>query len=249
MRILLVSDLHYVLRQFDWVVEQLAQHDMVVLAGDQLDIASAVPLDAQIAVLQALIARVDHPERLVVSSGNHDLTGPDDHGEQAALWFDPLRAAGVTVDGDSRIIGDALVTACPWWDGAVGKARLAEQFARDSDRSTRPWVWVYHWPPDQSPTCWTGKRHYGDPDLRAWITEYQPDLVLTGHVHNPPFRPDGAWADRIGNTWIFNAGNQLGPEPAHVTIDLDANEAVWRSLLGQEVQPLDGEPITERPSF
>lgn len=249
MRILLVSDLHYVLPQFDWVVEQLREHDMVVLAGDQLNIASPVPLDAQIAVLQALVARVEQPERLVVSSGNHDLTGPDDHGEQAALWFDPLRASGVAVDGDSRIIGDTLVTVCPWWDGAIGKARVAAQLAEDAARGVRPWVWVYHWPPDQSPTCWTGKRHYGDPDLRDWISAYQPDVVLTGHVHNPPFRPDGAWADRIGTTWIFNAGNQIGPEPAHVMIDLERGEAIWRSLLGQEIQPLDDAPITDRPSF
>ena len=50
-RILLVSDLHYTLRQFDWVVERAPAFDLVVLAGDQLDISSTVALDAQIVVV------------------------------------------------------------------------------------------------------------------------------------------------------------------------------------------------------
>ena len=61
-----------------------------------------------------------------------------------------------------------------------------------------------------------------------------PDLVLTGHVHEPPFKPAGAWADRIGDTWVFNAGRQIGPVPAHIEIDLEAGTAVWRSLMGEE---------------
>ena len=35
-----------------------------------------------------------------------------------------------------------------------------------------------------------------------------------------PFKPAGAWADRIGDTWIFNPGRQIGLVPAHVEIDL-----------------------------
>ena len=50
-RILLVSDLHYTLRQFDWVVDASPSFDLVVLAGDHLDISSTVALDAQIAVV------------------------------------------------------------------------------------------------------------------------------------------------------------------------------------------------------
>ena len=40
-RILLVSDLHYTLPQLDWVVRSAPSFDLVVLAGDQLDIARA----------------------------------------------------------------------------------------------------------------------------------------------------------------------------------------------------------------
>jgi Icc-related predicted phosphoesterase len=248
-RILLVSDLHYALPQFDWVVQQVPHQDLVVIAGDHLDIASVVPLDGQIAVLQALFARIDEPHKLVMSSGNHDLTAPDQDGEQSAPWLSGLADLGIGVDGDTLTLGDTVLTVCPWWDGPVGRERVAAQLTQDAALGGRPWIWTYHWPPAGSPTCWTGKSHYGDADLLAWIAAHGPDLVLTGHVHNPPFRPDGAWADRIGSTWVFNPGRQTGPVPAHIEIDLVARTASWHSLAGHEVQSLDEPPATERSSF
>ena len=56
--------------------------------------------------------------------------------------------------------------------------------------------------------------------MRGWIEEFQPDVVLTGHVHESPFKSDGSWMDRIGNTWVFNAGHQIGKVPAFIELDL-----------------------------
>jgi Icc-related predicted phosphoesterase len=233
-RILLVSDLHYTLPQLDWVVRSAPAFDLVVLAGDQLDIASSVSLDAQSVVILRYLALLQAAGRVVIASGNHDLTGPDTRGEQAALWLAEARAAGVPSDGDSLRIGDTLVTVCPWWDGPLGKAALEEQLAADARRRPGRWIWVYHWPPLDSPTSWTGKRHYGDGDLNGFIARHRPDVVLTGHVHQSPFKPAGSWADRIGTTWVFNAGRQIGPVPCHVAIDLGEGTASWSSLLGSE---------------
>jgi Icc-related predicted phosphoesterase len=234
LRILLVSDLHYRLPQFDWVVGAAPSFDLVVLAGDHLDISSAVSLDAQSVVILKYLSLLHAAGGVAVSSGNHDLTGPDGQGEQAALWLAEARAAGVPTDGDSLLLGDTLVTICPWWDGPLGRDAVGAQLAADAKRRPARWVWVYHWPPLGSPTCWTGKRHYGDADLVRWIDEHRPDLVLSGHVHQPPFKPDGAWADRIGDTWVFNAGHQIGPVPAHIEIDLAAGSAAWSSMMGSE---------------
>lgn len=234
MRILLVSDLHYTLRQFDWVVGSAPSFDLVVLAGDHLDISSSVALDAQIVVVLRYLEMIRAASEVAVSSGNHDLSGEDSHGERSALWFDEIRALGVPTDGESLFFGDALVTVCPWWDGPVGRDAVAAQLAHDAARRPAKWVWVYHWPPTGSPTSWTGRRHYGDDELGAWIREHRPDVVLTGHVHDPPFRPDGGWADRIDDTWVFNAGRQIGPVPAHIELDLDGMEATWVSFLGVE---------------
>jgi Icc-related predicted phosphoesterase len=233
-RILLVSDLHYTLPQLDWVVRAAPAFDLVVLAGDHLDISSTVSLDAQSVVILRYLSLLQSSTQVAVSSGNHDLTGPDAQGEQAALWLTEARRAGVPSDGDSLLIGDTLVTICPWWDGPAGRAAMQAQLASDAARRPARWVWVYHWPPLGSPTCWTGRRHYGDAELGAWIAEHRPDMVLTGHVHEPPFKPAGSWADRIGPTWVFNPGRQIGPVPTHIEIDLGVGSASWRSLLGEE---------------
>ena len=47
MRILHVSDLHYRLRQFDWLMAAAPAVDAVVIAGDLLDVRSPVALDVQ----------------------------------------------------------------------------------------------------------------------------------------------------------------------------------------------------------
>ena len=225
MRLLLVSDLHYSLPQLDWLVQVAPSFDLVVLAGDQLDIGSAVPLDVQSVVILRYLSLLQAAGRVAVCSGNHDLTGPDVQGEQSALWLAEARADGVPSDGDSFVVGDTLVTVCPWWDGPLGRQALDARLAADAVRRPARWIWVYHWPPLGSPTCWTGRRDYGDADLAAWIGRHQPDIVLTGHEHESPFKPAGAWADRIGNTWVFNAGRQMGPVPAHIAIDLQAGSA------------------------
>lgn len=97
-------------------------------------------------------------------------------------------------------------------------------------------------PPQGSPTSWDGKRSFGDSALRGWIKTYQPDVVLSGHVHQSPFTSKGSWADRIGRTWIFNAGHQIGPLPSHVVVDLAAPDAYWISLAVAEVAPLNQSP-------
>ena len=249
MRILLVSDLHYTLPQLDWVVRAAPRFDLVVLAGDQLDISSTVSLDVQSLVILKYLSLLKAAGRVAISSGNHDLTGPDRHGEQAAMWLAEARAAGVPTDGDSLWIGDTLVTICPWWDGPRGREALEAQLAADARRRIGRWVWIYHWPPLGSPTCWTGRRDYGDADLARWIGQHRPDIVLSGHVHESPFKPTGSWADRIGPTWVFNAGHQIGPVPTHIEVDLAAGSASWRSMIGVEELRLTDAKAPSRTVF
>jgi Icc-related predicted phosphoesterase len=238
----LAADLHYTLRQLDWVAAAAPSFDLVVVAGDLVDISSSLPVEAQVIALKAFLERLADQVPLVVSSGNHDLDGRDGAGEKAALWLRSLDHPRLVTDGGSLAAGDTLVTVCPWWDGPVGRDAVAEQLAADAARRPGTWIWVYHWPPDGTRLCWTGRRHYGDADLGSWIAEHRPDLVLTGHVHEPPFKREGSWADLVGGTWVFNPGRQIGPEPCHVVIDLEARTASWRSLAGDEAVDLEGPP-------
>jgi Icc-related predicted phosphoesterase len=239
MQILLVSDLHYTLRQFDWVVSVAGDYDLVVVAGDLLDIGSIVEPDAQIAVVLEYLARIAAKTTTAVCSGNHDLNATNQVGERAAGWLEAAQASGVWVDGMQLNTDDVAVTVCPWWDGPRTRDLIDAQLSAAADLvGAREWVWVYHGPPDGSPTSWTGKRHYGDEALVDWIAQYQPAYVLCGHVHQSPFVADGNWIDRVGSTLVFNAGRQIGPVPTHITLETGAGRAEWFSLAGDEERSL-----------
>jgi Icc-related predicted phosphoesterase len=238
-RILLVSDLHYALKQFDWAAEVAANFDLVVAAGDHIDIAGHLDGRVQVVVILKYLRRMAARTRVIASSGNHDLDRRDADGEKIAAWMSQVRALGIPTDGDSVVCGDTLITVCPWWDGPNAKEKVARLLEADAEKPKRAWHWVYHAPPEGSPTSWNGKRHYGDADLARWIAHYTPDIVYAGHIHEAPFKTGGSWADRIGDTWVFNSGRQIGPVPAHIVLDTEARTAAWFSLAGAEIVDLD----------
>ena len=237
-RVLLVSDLHYDLAKFDWLIQRcqaitdgVDAIDALVIAGDLLDIGSVVPLDTQIAVAVAYLERLATLGPTVVCSGNHDLDHRTASGEKATGWLADVRSHGVCVDGDSLDIGEWRMTACAWWEGPNTLAELERRFdAAAVDRPPR-WLWAFHGPPE-GPLSWTGSRHYGDPELPRLLDQYGPDVVLCGHIHQAPFTDAGAWAEHRAGTWLFNGGLQRGDRPTFVELELDEGRAVWWSAFG-----------------
>ena len=255
MKCLLVSDLHYALQQYDWTLEMADGFDVVIIAGDHLDIAGHVDCRTQSVVMLKYFARLNARSRLIVSSGNHDLDARDEGGEKVVRWIHQARRAGTPTDGDAVMLDGTLISICPWWDGLVARAQIDAQLRRDAEREKTRWIWVYHAPPESSPTSWVGNHHEGDADLVQWIEALSPDLVLTGHIHEAPFRKEGSWVDRIGRTWVFNAGRQIGPVPAHIIFDTERQKAAWFSLAGAESIDLSGPlhrplpELTARPDW
>ncbi len=237
MRVLLVSDLHYDLRKLDWLIARAgdpdARIDVAVVAGDLLDIASSVPLDTQITVVLSYLERLASTLPTVVCSGNHDLDTRGPSGEKITRWLADARAHGVVVDGDSFDRGPWRLTACEWWEGPETLAALEARL--DAVAVDRPahWAWAFHGPPEGL-LSWTGKRHFGDPELPRLLETYAPDVVLCGHIHEAPFTPEGAWVEQRGGTWLFNAGYQRGAEPTSIELDLDARTARWSSMTGRQ---------------
>jgi hypothetical protein len=88
-----------------------------------------------------------------------------------------------------------------------------------------------------------------------WIERHQPSMVISGHVHQSPFIPQGSWFDRLGATWIFNAGLQPGRPPVYIVLDIDDGMAFWLSAGdGQYIDlgaPLrrPAAPITDAPGW
>src|ERR1700709_2455179 len=94
MQILLVSDLHYTLKQLDWVASVAGEYDLVVAAGGLLDISSIVEPDAQIAVVLEYLSRMAAKTTVIACSGNHDLNANNEFGERAAKWLPAAPPAG-----------------------------------------------------------------------------------------------------------------------------------------------------------
>jgi Icc-related predicted phosphoesterase len=234
MKLLVTSDLHYRLKQFDWLVNHSHAYDAVAIVGDVLDISSMLDLDVQIDVIKKYLERISGGPTLLICSGNHDGNRKNTADEFIAPWLQDVRKRQLYVDGDNVLFGSTLITIFPWWDGPVTQGEVARQFEQASQQTFDRWLWLYHAPPDRSPTSWTGKRFFGDAVLNDWIKQYKPDIVLTGHIHQSPFKPDGSWVDRIDSTWVFNAGSYAGDIPPHIVLDLDAMQADWFSLAGNE---------------
>jgi Icc-related predicted phosphoesterase len=245
MRYLAVADLHYSLKQYDWVLDVAPHFDMVVIAGDHLDTNSLVDCGAQIVVVQKYLERLRERTMVITCSGNHDLDEKNATGEKVTRWLAGARNERVRIDGESLVFDGSLITICPWWDGPVVREQIGRQLADDAKRRDGRWIWIHHAPPDKSPIAWGGNRYFGDVELKQWITEFNPDMVISGHVHQAPFVQAGSWVDRIGDTWVFNAGRQYGEPPTHIVIDTDEAMALWFSAAGNQFVHVDR--ALERP--
>jgi Icc-related predicted phosphoesterase len=238
-RLLAVSDLHYKLPHYDWLLRAAADVDVVVLAGDLADVVSPVPIEVQSVVLGNYLTDLSAQATVLAASGNHDLDGPGEHGEQVAGWLRKAGSERIHVDGTSVDIDGVRFTICPWWDGPLTKVEVGEQLAQAAVDRPQRWVWLYHAPPAGTPLCSDGHREFPDHDLAAWIEQYAPDVVLCGHIHQAPWANGGSWQAKLGDTWVFNPGKQVGPVPPHITLDLDEMTADWFGVFENQTLALD----------
>ena len=234
MKLLSVGDLHYNMPQFDWLMNSAGKYDLVIIAGDLLNIAGHVDLDTQILVINKYLARLRERTTLFVCSGNHDGDRKGESGEYFADWLDTSALGGIEGDGSSVQVGDWLFSLCPWWDGPVGLQAVTSFLEAEAAKAVKNWFIVHHAPPSESRIAWSGKRDFGDEHLRSFILKHSPRIVLSGHVHQAPFRDEGGWYDRIGDTWVFNAGYQMAQLPPYLEFNLGDSEVSWCSLEGIE---------------
>ncbi|MGJ4944427.1 metallophosphoesterase family protein [Bradyrhizobium sp. HKCCYLS1011] len=246
MRYLVVADLHYTLPQFDWLVAAAVHFDLVIFAGDALDLGSIVDYRAQIVVVRKYLSIIAARTRVALCSGNHDLDNRSPEGEKIASWIREVRELGIACDGDTLRLGDLTLTICPWWDGPLVKASIERQLSDATAERATNWVWVHHAPPTNSPVSWGGKRFFGDSELLNWITRYQPSMVISGHVHQSPFIEEGSWFDRLGSTWVFNTGRQPGRPPTYIVVEPSARRAYW--LAAGQAEWIDLNAPLQRPA-
>lgn len=233
MRVLFVSDLHYALKQYDWLMAQASHFEVVAIGGDLLDLGAALSYDVQIAVVEEYLWKLSAKCRVLVCSGNHDGDRCDASEESVAGWLHDAKCGGLSVDFDHVHLGDTLVTICPWSSGPTGRLNVKALIEEGAEMEKSRWIWIHHAPPDKTRVSWNGRRHMGDDHLNDLIRAHRPQVVLSGHIHNAPFYPDGSWADQMGATWLMNPGRQMGPAPSFIVLDLDDMSASWASFDDQ----------------
>jgi predicted phosphodiesterase len=251
MRILCLADLHYRRPWFEWAVEQSHRHDLTCIAGDLLydpqtfGRSPALPdwsggatpglrvQSDQVRELLGQAAAEGRLGRLALCSGNHD---------PVFLWQDKVGLAGLPagrclLDGARAEIGGWAVSALPYdlrGDGFRRRWREDHAWA-----AGRPWLVLCHVGPEGSRV--TGGAREEQP-VRELLGLHPPAVLLCGHIHRAPFRPDGAWAEKIGATWCLNPGAQECNEesyayPPHVVIDTAAGTLVWSHAESAPAQP------------
>ena len=152
MRLLFVADLHYSLKQFDWLLANAGQYDLAVIGGDLLDLASPLDADVQIAIVEKYFGLLRQKTSLAVSSGNHDGDRRNDADESVAAWLRAARIDRLHVDGDSFELGDTRITICPWWDGDLSRGELQALLEREAAQVRGRWLWIHHAPPEGART-------------------------------------------------------------------------------------------------
>ena len=67
-KMLFAADLHYTLKQLDWLVANAERYDLVIIGGDLLDLGSALDFDVQIVVVEKYLRRIRRYAPLLVKA-------------------------------------------------------------------------------------------------------------------------------------------------------------------------------------
>lgn len=232
MRICVTADLHDHQPWFEWLLDAANRFDLVVVAGDLLDGGSRASIPRQRARVKRWMARFSRTGvPLVLCSGNHDNQDPlmEPHGSAWMAAAVPPGAA-IVCDGQSRLlragtqpfVATATAFNCnstePWTAGSA----LA-------DSAGAIWIVAAHEPPMNTRVGGPGG------DWWTWMAadQFQPDLLLGGHLHEQPFTAGGSPIDRIGRTLCVNAGRlECGHVPCHVAMERTGAGWRWEHVRG-----------------
>ena len=227
MRALLVSDLHYDLRKLDWILAEADGVDLLAVAGDVLDIASGVPLDAQIVGRPRVpgpLRRADHhgrvlrqPRPRLAHRGRREDDALDHRGA-------PRRRARRRRQRGGRRLARHRVRVV----GGSGDARVPAGLARRG-RGTPATALALGVPRAAGGPAGRGPAPSSSATRSCprLLDRHQPEVVLCGHIHQAPFVDGGAWYDQVGGPRCCStAGTSAGNIPAHVFLDLDEGDGV-----------------------
>ncbi len=220
MKVLVISDIHGSTENIEKLQSVFKDCDLVLFGGD---FARFNHVETGKPALEAL--RKSH-ESVFAVLGNCDevefiseVEDADMSVQKSMVFTDGLVIAGS--GGGSKFSGDTpferteeeLVS-----DFDVIKNSLAQ--IKDEDGKCSSLVLIMHNPPkDTKADMIPGGIHVGSEQLRKFVEEVQPLLVVTGHIH------ESAGIDKIGETTVINPGALL--EGKYAVAEIEKSEEKW----------------------
>jgi len=188
MKLLCISDLHSEAGS----IEGLAEADALVICGDITHFGDG-------AKAKELLYSFKDSNMILAVPGNCDNLDVND----ALLDLDvDLHARGRIID-DVGFFGLGGSNETPFNTPQEYKEDTLLEFIMKGYEQVRDAafkVFVTHTPPIDTKLDDAGGRHVGSTSVRRFIEEYQPDLVLCGHIH------EAKGTDRMGKTVMVNPG-------------------------------------------
>ena len=188
------GDIHERIAAVDGI-EDLGQASGVFLSGDLTNVGTR---DGALRIISAV---ADKNPRIFAQIGNMDTKAVER----------VLTEQGINVHGQVSDLGGGVCLAAVGYStptpfgtpSEVGEEQIG-QWTRDVLEAAGAYervILMVHTPPrgevvDRLPSG----AHVGSPAVRALIERYQPDVVVTGHIH------EGAGEERIGRSHVLNPG-------------------------------------------
>ncbi|MEW5937348.1 MAG: metallophosphoesterase [Candidatus Thermoplasmatota archaeon] len=170
-KLLLVSDLHGSGRALSWIRECIAEHnpDVVLIAGDLTHFGPPGFVD-EIATLLG---------RILAVNGNCDT----------AAVVNRMHALGISAIDRLVALGDAIIVGIGWPVGDSALRRIPQSLREkvmSHALSPLPKIVLSHSPALGYLDEPSAGHHIGSRALLEFIRVLEPELVLTGHVHEAP---------------------------------------------------------------
>ncbi len=194
MIIVALSDIHGSTRRLRTISRDLSVADVVLLVGDLTNFGRRRDAARVVGAVR------EYSEHILAVSGNCDYPDVDTYLTTEGI---NLHRKCITVD-DVVFLGVGGSTPCP---GRTPNEFTEAQFRTFLEEASTnlepcvPLILVSHQPPYHTVCDFAGNAgHVGSQSVRNFITQVQPMVCFTGHIH------EGRGVDTIADTTVVNPG-------------------------------------------
>jgi len=195
MKIVSFGDVHMAISQMQKIAVELATADLILLSGDLTNFGGRA--DAK----KVVYAAKSYCPHVLALPGNVDKPDVLDflQAEQISLHCASRQLSGLSIFGCGGSNITPFHTPLEFEDAEL-EAMLADAYAGVINAPVR--LMVCHTPPHATKLDRLANgTPVGSRAVRQFIEQYQPQVCITGHIHESP------GVDQIGRTKVFNAGH------------------------------------------